>query len=946
MKKKVLSLLVALMALMPAAMMAQQPAPEQMPQLTPMPLKPSVKSGVLPNGLHYYVLKNAEPAGRANFYIAQKVGSTLETPEQLGLAHFLEHMAFNGTKTYPGKNLLNYLQSKGIRFGADINAYTSFDETVYNIDNVPTSDVALMDSVLLALRDWSCNILLEDTEIEAERGVINEEWRQRNDAQTRMYTAILPEIYDEYQYEQMPIGKMEVVMNFPPQVLKDYYHKWYRPDQQGIVIVGDFDADVMEKKVIDLFSAIPMPENAAERTYPYVSNNQEPIYVTFEDPEMPQPLIMVAFKYDKTPWEMRNTVEMYLQDNILLESVLAKLINNRLTEYSQKPEAKFAFAGCRFGTFYVSNNKGSFSINIVPKGDNFEEAFIDAMSVVAQACKTGFTNSELERVDSEIISNYENMYNERDKTKTEALASELIRHFIDNEPAPGIEMEYQIVSNVLPQLPVQEVNAVAQQILTPENQVVVLARPKSENPMPAKETMVQALNNVLNAEYEAFVDEVITEPLVAEYLKPGKVKSVKDNAKYDTKEILLSNGVKVVVKPTDFAADEIMVELFSENGKKYFPKSQAANLQLVEDAYSLSNFGNFDMTKLTRYLSGKKVNLEMKLGLSTWAFEGSSNVKDLPTLMELIYASFVELKPNKEQYETYMSRILPMVEAQDKDPGVIFRRLVYSTIWGNNPVMIEPVGMAQIKEADYDAMYQLIRNATANAADFTMVITGNVDVEALKPYLEQYVASLPSTGKKTDRKVENMIAIVPGEVENTKEEVFQTPFVNVYNTYSGNNLAYDMKNSTLLDIFSDILQNNFTTTLREEEGGTYGAGVYAQNLPASDQWQLAYQFQTNAEKENALRTRAHKETLELMKNGANAEEFNKVKGAAIAQNELSLRKNEYWKSQLVNVERGYDLFTGKGEFLNNLTLEDFNKFAADFYKGGNRVEVVLTGVTE
>ena len=261
----------------------------QMPQLTPLPINPKVKHGVLKNGMSYYIMHNEMPKERANFYIAQKVGSTLEDQDQLGLAHFLEHMAFNGTSHYPGKNMLNYLQGKGIRFGADINAYTSFDETVYNINNVPTTDKPLMDSVLLVLYDWSGEILLEEAEIEAERGVIQEEWRQRNDASTRMWTAILPKIYKEYQYQQMPIGKMEVVMNFKPETLRAYYKKWYRPDQQGIVIVGDFDADEMEKKVIDLFSTIPMPENAAERTYPVVSDNQDPIYAAFKDSELASP---------------------------------------------------------------------------------------------------------------------------------------------------------------------------------------------------------------------------------------------------------------------------------------------------------------------------------------------------------------------------------------------------------------------------------------------------------------------------------------------------------------------------------------------------------------------------------------------------------------------------------------------------------------------------------
>ncbi|MDE6812104.1 MAG: insulinase family protein, partial [Muribaculaceae bacterium] len=350
--KRLLSILMLFLALT-VGVSAQAPGQPEM-QLHPLPVMPGVRQGVLPNGLTYYVMHNEEPKNRANFYIAQKVGSTLETPDQLGLAHFLEHMAFNGTKTYPGKDLLNYLQSKGIRFGADINAYTSFDETVYNIDNVPCNDQALMDSVLLALRDWSCNILLEEAEIEAERGVIHEEWRSRNDANTRMFTNILPQLYEEYQYEQMPIGKMEVVMNFKPQTLRDYYHKWYRPDQQGIIVVGDFDAAEMEKKIVNLFSPIPMPSDAAPRTYAQVSDNIDPLYVTFEDPELQYGMVMVNFKFDPTPVEYRNTIEIYLQDQVLT-SVVSQLLNNRLSEYAQNPDCRYVQAGCYFGNYYVSN---------------------------------------------------------------------------------------------------------------------------------------------------------------------------------------------------------------------------------------------------------------------------------------------------------------------------------------------------------------------------------------------------------------------------------------------------------------------------------------------------------------------------------------------------------------------------------------------------------------
>ena len=934
MKRKVFSFLLMMLAVVGVAY-------AQMPQFTPLPLKAGVKSGKLPNGLTYYVLHNEEPKDRANFYIAQKVGSTLENPDQLGLAHFLEHMAFNGTKTYPGKNLLNYLQSKGIRFGADINAYTGFDETVYNIDNVPTADVALMDSVLLALRDWSCNILLEETEIDAERGVIQEEWRSRNDAGTRMYTKLLPELYDEYQYEQMPIGSMDVVMNFKPQAIRDYYHKWYRPDQQGIIIVGDFDADVMEKKVIELFSQIPMPENAAERTYPTVSDNAEPIYATYEDPELQNAMVTVAFKYEKVPFEYRNTQEIYITDG-LVKSVMAQLLNNRLNEFANDPACNYIVAQARFGDYYVSKTKGAFQIVIIPK-DQIQPAFDDAMSIVARACKTGFTNSELERVDSELLSVYEKLYNERDKTKTGAIAQELIRNFIDNEPAPGIEVEYEIIKNVLPELPAEFINQFAATLLTPQNQVVVVSQPKVEGKsLPAKEAMLADLQNILNAQYEAYVDEVITDPLIAKLPKPGKVKSEKQNAEFGTTELTLSNGVKVVVKPTDFAADEIVMTMFREGGKVNYSVADAPYIQLIEDAYDASKFGTFDQTKLKKYLAGKRVSLGMQVGLRTLAFDGNSTVKDLPTLLELLYTSFTDLNPDQEKYDTEMNNARSILATYGNNPQYVFQSAVKNAKWGNNPVMDNPT-IATIDAGNYTKELDLIKKATANAANYTMVITGNVNIDELRPLLCQYVASLPSTGKKDKVEVLNPIAIPAGNVNKNIDIEMQTPAVMIYEDYTGEGLAYDVKNDVILTILAGVLDNNFTTTLREEEGGTYGAQVASQILPSSGQWELLYVFQTNQEMAQKLIDRAHKETLELLANGTNATEFNKVKEAELAQFDINMRDNKQWNELLMNYERGYNLISGRRDFIKNLTLDDFNRYIAGIYKGNNRIQVVLDG---
>lgn len=925
--RKFLSLAMLLLAVF--SLSAQQPQP--------LPLSQGVKSGVLPNGLHYYIMHNAEPKQRANFYIAQKVGSTLETQDQLGLAHFLEHMAFNGTTHYPGKSMLNYLQTKGIRFGADINAYTDFDETVYNINNVPTNDTQLMDSVLLVLHDWSGSILLEESEIDAERGVIREEWRSRNNAQIRMYTDLLPKIYQEYQYQQMPIGSMDVIMNFKPEVLRAYYKKWYRPDQQGIVIVGDFDAAEMEKKVIDLFSTIPMPENAAERTYPVVSSNDKPIFATFKDPELQYSLIMVHFKSDKTPFEVRNTDQGYLFDHVL-PTMISKMINNRLSEYAQKPECPYMQAGVYFSNFMIAKTKDAFTIQIIAK-DDLESSYKGALEVVARACKTGFTQSEVERARDEIIAGYQKRLNEKDKTNNADLATELIRHFVDNEPAPGIEIENVMVNQYLMNIPVDFYNQVVANLLTPDNQVIVMAVPEGKELL-TEEVAVSDLENAINGEYEAYQDEVITEPLISKEPVAGTIVKKETNSSLGFITYTLSNGAKVVVKPTDFAADEIILSAFSEGGKRSFPASQAVDADCVSDVYDYSKIGPFDANMLRKYLSGKKVALNFNVGNFTNVMDGQSTVKDLPTLMELVYASFTDMSKDQSSFDAVMSKAKTILAHAEKDPNFIFSQHLAKARYGENPFM-QPTTLATIEQINYDRSFDLMRKLLSNGADFTFTFTGNVNLEEFEPLICKYIASIPSTGKATKVKTVSSLNLRGGDIDDTFNVKALTPSVNVFDQYMGSNVKYNIQNYIYLSFLKDLLDMVYTESLREEEGGTYGASTGAQINPNTGQWFVVYSFQTNAEQQQALRDRAHREFMELLGGDAKVDHFSKVKEAAIKQLDINERSNAWWSNQMFAYLRGFDMLTGYRQILESTNLEGLNKFMKKLYNGKNRVEVVM-----
>lgn len=911
---------------------------------TPLPLNPQVKHGTLPNGLNYYILHNEEPKERVNFYIAQKVGSTLETPEQLGLAHFLEHMAFNGTKNYPGKSMMNYLQSKGIRFGADINAYTAFDETVYNINNVPSTDKALMDSVLLVLHDWSGSILLEESEINAERGVIEEEWRSRNDAMQRWREHTYADIYEEYQYQQSPIGKMEVVRNFPPQAIRDYYHKWYRPDQQGIIIVGDMDAAEMEKKVIELFSTIPMPENAAERTYASVSDNKEPIYTYFKDKEFPFFLTLVSFKSEKLPFEMRNTVEGYLQTEIF-QNLICMMINNRLSEFAKKPECRYIEAGVDFDNFYVSKTKDAFTIQIIAK-DDVRGAYDDAMSIVARACKTGFMESELVRARDEMLANYEKLYNERNNTKTENLARELCRHFVDNEPAPGIESEYQLVKQVVPMLPVAAFNEAAATILTPENQVIAVAEPDREGmTVITKEDMVGDLQKILNAEYEAYVDEVITDPLIEKLPKPGKIKSTKEG-QFGTTVFTLSNGATVIVKPTDFKKDEVLMTAYEEGGKRSYDAKDASNVLFAGDAYDASKLGKFNSTKLEKYLAGKNVSLSYEIGNTVNSFEGHSTVKDLPTFMEVLYSSFTGVNPDQEAFDVEMEQNKSFLKNNAKNPQVIFSKEISKTVYGNNPMFQSP-SVELIESANYPAALNVFKQSVANAADYTFIFTGNIDLAQFKPLIEQYIATLPSKNKPSPApKQLSSINIVKGQVDNTFKLPMQSASTMIYMTASDNNIPYNIRNAVKVSILGDILDNIYTETLREEEGGTYSPYASGNFNPYTGTWQILSVIQTNDQVQDKMISRANEEFAKLLKNGATEEQFKKVKEAMLKQYEIMVRTNNYWANNILKLNRGIDDITDHKTAIENLTLADFNKFISTLYNGNNLIKVVLQGVEE
>lgn len=906
----------------------------------PLPLNPQVKHGVLSNGLTYYILHNEEPRNRANFYIAQKVGSALETPEQYGLAHFLEHMAFNGTKHYPGDSMLRYLESKGIRFGADINAYTDYEETVYNIDNVPTDNAVLMDSVLIALRDWSCDLLLEDEEIDAERKVIQEEWRMRNDPSYRFRAAMAPKIFSEPQYHLTPIGTMDVVMNFPYKALRDYYHKWYRPDQQGIIIVGDINVEEMEKKVVELFGSIPMPENPTPREYVHVSDNEKPLFFAFEDPELKNGRVDFQIKFDKIPLEYQNTDMAFI--NSLVQDIIANMISTRLYEHTLDADCKYANAGVYFADMYPSKTKGIFNVAAIAK-DNELAALEEALGIAVRACRTGFTQAELDRAIENMRSQYDQRYNERNNTNTSRLAKELINAFKDNVPAMGIEGERELFNNIITQIPLEAYNQAASQIITPNNQVILIQQQKKAGKeLPTEEQTLAVVNDVLNRQYEAYVDDVVLEPLIVTLPAKGSIAKIEEG-RFGTTEITLSNGIKVIVKPTDYKEDEILFQAFKRGGKMAHSPEDAVNILMIDDAIGMSNIGPFDNKSIVRYLTGKNVSMEFSVGQFTDNIEGSSSVKDLPTLFELIYTAFTNINPNEESYNNYIARIIPQLETAEKSPEFVFGQHRSNALYGGNP-MQATLTADLIKIADYNRMFQLYKEAVANPANYTFLFTGNVNIETLKPLLEQYIASLP-TGKKEEPKVITPINTADGQVVDNYTIEMTTPGDWLFGFYSGTNVEGNVQNQVKTSLIGDVLGIIYTEILREKEGGVYTPMVYSTYDVNNGKWNLVYFLQTNEEQSAHMLQLADELFVNLLKEGATPEQFNRVRGAMLSQYENTVRTNPYWHNniRLYNL-LGTDFITEHRDAIENLTLEEFNGFMRDLYDGKNRIQVNMHGV--
>ena len=916
-------------------------------QMPPIPVDKDVRIGHLDNGLTYYIRHNALPEHRVEFHIAQKVGSILEEPQQRGLAHFLEHMAFNGTKNFPGDEkglgIVQWCETKGIKFGVNLNAYTSVDQTVYRISNVPTDDQSVVDSCLLILHDWSNAVLLSDKEIDKERGVIHEEWRSRNSGIMRLYTEAQAVMYPGDKYADcMPIGSIDVIDNFPYQAIRDYYAKWYRPDLQGIIIVGDIDVDQMEAKIKSVFADVKKPVNPAERVYYPVADNQEPLVYIGKDKEIDDPTIEIYFKQDPTPDSIKGNMAYLLQQYML--SMTTSMLNSRLNELRQSANPPFIYAGCYYGNYFLAQTKDAFTLSISSKAEGINEALKAGLTELERVRRYGFTESEYERARANYLQRLESAYNEREKTKNDSYVNEYINHFLMAEPIPGIEFEYTTMNQIAPNIPVMAINQAIQQggLLPDNNQVVFIAAPEKEGIVcPTKEEVVAQLKGMKDLKVEAYVDKVSNEPLMKEAPKGGKIVSENTNAIYGTTELTLSNGVKVYIKKTDFKADEIQMKGVSLGGTSLFPDNDKLEMSYLNSVIQAGGLGNFSKVDLTKMLAGKKVSVNAAVGANTEGITGSCSPKDFETMMQLTYLSFTAPRKDMDAFASLKSRIKAQLESAESNPLSSINDTIQKMMYGYHPryFSMKPEMVDQI---NYDRIIEMYKDRFADASDFRFFLVGNVDIEKVKPLIEQYLGALPSTGRKETFR-DNHMDIAKGMLENTYAKEQQTPMATVFMLYSGK-CKYDLKDNLLMSFLTQALDMVYTEEVREKEGGTYGVSSYGQlSKHPNEKFMLQIVYQTDPAKKDHLNGIIDAQMKKMASEGPTEEHLQKIKEYMLKKYKDNQKENGYWLNNLDEYfYTGVDYTQGYEEAVNNITVKDVQKFAADLVNQGNKITVVMT----
>lgn len=913
-------------------------------QLPPVPVDTGVRIGKLPNGLTYYIRHNEWPEHVANFYIAQRVGSLQEEEDQRGLAHFLEHMAFNGSEHFKENGIVEFCRSLGVAFGRDLNAYTNFAETVYNVNNVPTTRQSALDSCLIIIKDWSNGLLLEDKEIDKERGVIHGEWAMRNSASMRLLESNLPRLFPGSKWGvRLPIGLMSVVDNFTYDALRKYYKKWYRPDNQAVIVVGDVDVDHTEKVIKELFSSIPLDPNAPKvEKYP-VPDNYEPIYFVDKDKEMRNNQISVNMKIDAMPDSLKGTMAYLINHFIKLQ--LRGMLESRFNELAQKPECNFVAAYANVGGYTYSNTKDAFQLTVIPKENKDLEALRDAVREIMRARQHGFTASELIRSKDGFMSWIEKEYLNRDKRDNDNFSRQYSAHFISNEPIPSIEDEHRFWNMISQMVTPEIVNQYANQVISVSDTNLVVyefAQDKEGRFIPTADELRKTYEAARAEKLEPWVDNTKNEPLIAELPKKGSIKKTTENATLGYKELTLSNGATVILKKTDYKTDEIQMTAFAKGGSCLYGEKDFSNLKVMRYMGNLSGLGNFSNNELQKALAGKQCEVGFNMNVTRSNVTGHTTPKDIETFLQLVYLNFTSVAKDSLSYESFMGQLKLVLPSQGLQPEYAFEDSLSTVIYSGNP-RYKILGESDINKISYDRCLEIIKERTANAANYTFVFVGNYDEATLLPLIEQYIASLPA--KKADNvAIKDVNTFFKGNKKLDFKRKMESPKPQLANMYYAP-AENTRKNDVLMRYTSEVLSNEMLKQVREDASAAYHCSASCGiNLIGSTP---LVTLNTSAPISEPSKLDMAAELMKKIVNDAaekvDPDKVTKVKENMLKEAEISFKNNNFWMSAIVDWKLyGKDNYTDYKKLIENVKPEDISSYIKNvILKSGNHAEVIM-----
>ncbi|WP_256011016.1 M16 family metallopeptidase [Desertivirga xinjiangensis] len=902
-----------------------------------IPQDTAIVTGKLPNGFTYYIRRNVEPKNRAQLYLAIKVGSILENDDQQGLAHFMEHMSFNGTKNFPKNELVDYLQKSGIRFGADLNAYTSFDQTVYQLP-VPTDDTLLLKNTMQIMRDWAQDASLDPVEIEKERGVVLEEKRLGKGAQERMQNKYLPLLFNNSRYSnRLPIGTEEVLKTFKPETLRQFYKDWYRPDLQALIVVGDIDVKQVEQTIISKFSDLKMPENLKDRTeykIPLLNKNQ---FIAVTDAEMPYTVAQVLVKHPetvvKTKMDMRNSI---------IRSLYNQMMGARFSELSKQANPPFLQGGSSIGGFLAGLDVASAVVVAKPGEGEFEKGFKAVLTETERVKRFGFTQTELDRAKKSYLTAMEAAYKERDKTSSQTYVQEYLRLFLEGEASPGIAFEYKFSKDKVPGIGLEEVNALAKQYLKDTNRDVIIMAPEKEaSKLPSEEMVSAWIQSVNQSEITAYVDQVSDKPLLAAKPAPGKITAEKNIAEIGVTELTLSNGVRVILKPTDFKNDEIRFNAYSAGGTSLYSDADYQSASNASSIISRSGVGEFNAIQLPKLLTGKRVSVGPYIGERSEGMSGFAAPADIETALQLTYLYFTQPRKDQDIYQAHISQARGALANREDDPNSVFSDTI-SAVLGRYNVRRTGPSISKIEQINLDRAYAIYKERFADASDFTFTFVGSFKTDEIKPLLEQYLGSLPSLSRKEQAKD---LGIYPPSGKISKSVYKGKEDKASVRLLMNGDYVYNETNNNQLEALGEVLQIKLIERLREEESGVYSPrAMMSYSKEPRNRYTFVVSFGCAPENIDKLIAATMDEINKVKKNGPQPVDIEKFVAEQKRITETQLKDNSFWLDYLSGQYQSNEdpkAVLGYVDSLKALNKENIKQSANKYLSGNNFIKFIL-----